>query len=156
MRELTAEDALAQLPRLRICRACGHDLITQHDPSDETCDAFSGDLGVGVCRCGRDYVKDGTGRKLSVLERLRRAEEGERRLQAPSVVLSDLDRCEHGRHEGDVCGGTSGCNGPSIGNVFASDTRRIGTGLGRQPIRIPERGKGYVAEDWYDKDRYGS
>ena len=148
MGTLTAKDALAQVERLRTCRACGHDLITQHDPEDETCDAFSGDLDVGVCRCGRDYVMDGTGRKLSVLERLRRAEEGERRLQGLSTVLSDLDRCEHGRHEGDVCSGASGCNGPSHGNQFVTD-RRIGTGMSRQPILIPERGKGYVAEDWY-------
>jgi hypothetical protein len=147
-RELTADDALFQLSRLRTCRACGHDLITQHDPSDETCDAFSGDLDVGVCRCGRDSVTDGTGRKLSPLERLRRAEKEERRLQGLSVVLSDLDRCEHGRHEGDVCGGATGCNGPSHGNPFVTD-RRIGTGLGQRPIVIPERGKGYVAEDWY-------
>lgn len=32
------------------------------------------------------------------------------------TLLFDLDRCEHGRHEGDVCGGESGCNGPSKGN----------------------------------------
>lgn len=147
-RELTAEDALCQLARLRTCRACGHDLITQHDPENETCDAFSGDLDVGVCRCGRDYVTDGTGRKLSPIEQLRKVQAEARTLQGLSRVLSDLDRCEHGRHEGDVCGGASGCNGPSHGNQFVTD-RRIGTGLGRQPIRIPLRGKGYVAEDWY-------
>lgn len=148
MRTTTESDALAQLSRLRVCRACGHDLITQHDPEDETCDAFSGDLDVGVCPCGRSYVTDGTGRKLSVLEELRRERTANRRLQGLATVLEDLDRCEHGRHEGDVCGGATGCNGPSHGNPFGTD-RRIGTGLGRQPIRIPERGKGYVAEDWY-------
>lgn len=47
----------AEVERLRICRKCGHDLIRQHDPEDGTCDAFSGDLLVGVCPCGRDVER---------------------------------------------------------------------------------------------------
>lgn len=31
------------------------------------------------------------------------------------MLVADLDRCEHGRHEGDVC---SGCGGPSHGGVL--------------------------------------
>lgn len=145
---MRAEDALRHVERLRICRACGHDLITQHDPEDETCDAFSGDLAVGVCRCGRDYTIDGFGRKVPPLEQLRTVQAEARTLQGLSRVLSDLDRCEHGRHEGDVCGGASGCNGPSHGNQFLTD-RRVGTDISGRPLRVPERGKGYVAEDWY-------
>lgn len=144
VRSLSAEDALFQLPRLRTCRACGHDLITQHDPSDETCDAFSGDLEVGVCRCGRDYQMDGTGRKVPPLEQLRRLRVETQQLQGLTRVLGDLDRCEHGRHEGDVC---TACGGPSHGNQFLSD-RRVGTNLSAQPLRVPARGKGYEADDW--------
>lgn len=145
---MTESDALAQLPRLRVCRACGHDLITQHDPETEQCDAFSGDLEVGVCRCGREFQIDGTGRTLSPMEQVRNLREEVGRLQGLSRVLSDLDRCEHGRHEGDVCSGVSGCNGPSHGNQFLTD-RRVGTDLSGNALRVPERGRGYVAEDWY-------
>lgn len=35
------------------------------------------------------------------------------KLRAMATIVSDLDRCEHGRHEGDVC---SSCGGPSKGN----------------------------------------
>lgn len=51
------------------------------------------------------------------------------RLSAAADLLSDLDRCEHGRHRGDVCGGVSGCNGPSHGNPFLEPGQRIGTTL---------------------------
>lgn len=42
--------------------------------------------------------------------------------QALVQVLYDLDRCEHGRHEGDFCSGPHprGCSGPSRGNPFAA------------------------------------
>jgi hypothetical protein len=35
----------------------------------------------------------------------------------PATFCSDLDRCEHGRHRGDVCGGCRG--GVSLGNPLA-------------------------------------
>lgn len=62
------------------------------------------------------------------------------RLQQAQNVLSDLDRCEHGRHVGDVCGGTppGGCDGPSHGNIFISPGKRIGTTLGGYPIVVPD------------------
>lgn len=58
--------------------------------------------------------------------------------RAAVTLLSDLDRCEHGRHVGDVCGGSSGCNGPSHGNPFLEPGQRIGTTLSAQPIIIPD------------------
>ncbi len=50
------------------------------------------------------------------------------------VLLSDMDRCEHGRHEGDDC---FGCTGPSVGNKFVDKGTRIGTTLSGSPIMIP-------------------
>lgn len=31
-------------------------------------------------------------------------------------ILTDLDRCQHGRHAGDPCGPADACNGTSVGN----------------------------------------
>lgn len=85
-------------------------------------------------------------------------------------LVLDLDRCEHGRHEGDPCSGESGCNGPSKGNpLIAAESylaeqrledrfgfgkvppRLIGFGLDGVPICIPERvmGRAPEPEDYY-------
>jgi hypothetical protein len=80
-------------------------------------------------------------------------------------IARDLDRCEHGRHEGDVC---SSCGGPSKGNPlwdvdsvrlidrFAESAttstvpgRLIGFGLDGVPICVPERGADRSPESWY-------
>lgn len=58
-------------------------------------------------------------------------------LNAAATLLSDLDRCRHGRHRGDVCGGSHGCNGPSQGNTFLRPGDRIGTRIGGEPIIVP-------------------
>lgn len=47
------------------------------------------------------------------------------RLQAYQTMLTDLDRCEHGRHQGDVCG-----NCPSEGNPHLKTGDVIGYSLG--------------------------
>lgn len=60
------------------------------------------------------------------------------RLQAAAELLTDLDRCEHGRHIGDVCGGAGGCNGPSHGNPFLATGQRIGTSLAGRPYTVPD------------------
>lgn len=135
--ELTEDQRL--LARLRVCRACGHDLLTQHDPEDETCDAFSGDIAVGVCPCGRSKVNVG-GKDLSWVDREALERQSRRRADEFALILSDLDRCEHGRHAGDVCGGASGCNGPSHGNPIANENAgHIGYGMDRRPIVVPAR-----------------
>lgn len=59
---------------------------------------------------------DGVMYRLTWKARAQQLEEEVRKLSKWANIASDLDRCEHGRHEGDVCGGTSGCNGPSVGN----------------------------------------
>jgi hypothetical protein len=72
------------------------------------------------------------------------------RAQAFAAVLHDLDRCEHGRHEGDNC---YGCEGPSRGNPVLElcdamleakshthplPTRTIGFDISGNPIVVPE------------------
>lgn len=56
------------------------------------------------------------------------------RLQKAHTILSDLDRCEHGRHRNDVCGQ---CNGPSVGNGFIGTGRRLGTTMSGKRIVVP-------------------
>lgn len=53
---------------------------------------------------------------------------------AAATLLADLDRCVHGRHEGDVC---SNCGGPSRGNPHAPAGTIIGTNLSGWPIVVP-------------------
>lgn len=95
-------------------------------------------------------------------------------------LVLDLDRCEHGRHEGDVCGS---CGGPSKGNPLWAfndgeydgdglgtwdrlldrfgvrgdciPDRLIGFGLDGVPICIPERvmGRAPTPEDYYLRGR---
>ncbi|MFJ2007036.1 hypothetical protein [Streptomyces chartreusis] len=51
-------------------------------------------------------------------------------------ILSDLDRCQHGRHEGDPCGS---CGGLSTGNPYPAPGRVIGHGVYGNPIVLPTR-----------------
>ncbi|WP_328439338.1 hypothetical protein OHA71_23660 [Streptomyces sp. NBC_00444] len=51
-------------------------------------------------------------------------------------ILSDLDRCQHGRHEGDPCGS---CGGLSDGNPNVGPGRVIGHGVYGNPIVLPTR-----------------
>lgn len=37
------------------CPNCRHP-VNHHDPENGSCDVFSGDLDVGVCRCGREAL----------------------------------------------------------------------------------------------------
>lgn len=69
-------------------------------------------------------------------------------------ILQDLDRCEHGRHEGDDC---NGCEGPSVGNpcmvtrkyVEPLVERMIGYDLSGRPIVVPKPDElSNVAENW--------
>lgn len=49
-------------------------------------------------------------------------------------ILTDLDRCMHGRHQGDDCGS---CDGPSRGNPHMRTGRVIGYGLRGDEIVMP-------------------
>jgi len=72
-------------------------------------------------------------------------------------LLVDLDRCTHGRHEGDACAGwrgpgpqDGGCQGGfSLGNPYLpAPGGRIGTTMYGKPIIIPERGDRHLPEAW--------
>lgn len=61
-------------------------------------------------------------------------------------LLIDLDRCEHGRHQGDSC-----CDCPnwySTGNPLFPVGSRIGTTLSGDPIYMPRRGQRHLPREW--------
>lgn len=60
-------------------------------------------------------------------------------------VLTDLDRCEHGRHEGDDCGS---CGGASQGNPHAPAGQVIGYGLYGDLIVRPRREVKHDPDAW--------
>lgn len=53
-----------------------------------------------------------------------------------AVMVSDLDRCEHGRHEVDVC---SSCGGPSVGNPLLPEGTVLGHNIDGTPYVVPSR-----------------
>ncbi|AZM51793.1 hypothetical protein DMA15_03675 [Streptomyces sp. WAC 01529] len=60
-----------------------------------------------------------------------------RRADEMARVLADLDRCEHGRHEGDGCAGCP--SGISPGNPHLPPGTVIGYGLHGSQIVMPHR-----------------
>lgn len=69
------------------------------------------------------------------------AEEADRNL---ARLMRDLDRCEHGRHEGDIC---SSCGGPSKGGIIPTGTP-IGFTMSGNPIVMPPRGQRHDPAAW--------
>lgn len=75
------------------------------------------------------------------------------------TLVSDLDRCPHGRHMGDVCGGwrgpgdyVGGCRGgTSLGNPLLPPGKIIGINYSTQfMIRVPsDRNDRHDARGWY-------
>lgn len=53
-----------------------------------------------------------------------------------AALAADLDRCQHGRHQGDACGS---CGGTSHGNPNLKTGQVIGYGLGGDHIVMPAR-----------------
>lgn len=82
------------------------------------------------------------------IEMAKRERENFQRAQRLATILYDLDRCQHGRHEGDVCSGESGCNGPSKGNPHVKTGDVIGYTIDRKPITMPERGRRHDPDAW--------
>lgn len=83
------------------------------------------------------------------------AERQRRNLTGLAVVLSDLDRCRHGRHEGDACAGwrpgepDSGCEGGrSRGNPHMPTGAQVGHDLYGRPIVVPDRGSRHHPDAW--------
>lgn len=73
--------------------------------------------------------------------------EKKRRLQADKwgVLVSDLDRCTHGRHEGNDC---SSCGGPSVGNLLLPTGTEVGRNLSGRPYVVPARRDRHHPEAW--------
>ena len=57
-------------------------------------------------------------------------------LQQFLMLLDDMDRCEHGRHETDFC---NMCEGMSKGNPYMDEHRTIGHTLDGLAITLPDR-----------------
>jgi hypothetical protein len=60
-------------------------------------------------------------------------------------VLVDLDRCQHGRHQGDDCGS---CGGRSRGNPHMPPGQVIGYGLRGDQIVMPTRETKHDPDAW--------
>lgn len=63
-------------------------------------------------------------------------------------ILTDLDRCQHGRHQGDPCGPADDCNGTSAGNPWLQPGMVIGHGLRGDPIVMPDRDHKHDPAAW--------
>jgi hypothetical protein len=84
------------------------------------------------------------------LERTMEAPEQAQRDAALAAVLADLDRCAHGRHEGDVCGD---CGGPSKGNDHLPRGTVIGYDIGGRPVVMPDREHKHDPQAWRADER---
>lgn len=62
-----------------------------------------------------------------------------------AALVADLDRCQHGRHDGDKCGS---CGGPSRGNPHLRPGTVIGYGLRGEPIVMPHRDDRHDPASW--------
>ncbi|WP_242890768.1 hypothetical protein [Actinomadura litoris] len=71
-------------------------------------------------------------------------------------IVADLDRCPHGRHEGDTCIGWTGpdtyqggCEGGvSLGNPHLQTGDHLGYAYSASPYVMPERGRRHDPEAW--------
>lgn len=82
----------------------------------------------------------------AVRARIERLVEENRKLMKWALMVSDLDRCEHGRHEGDTC---FDCTGDvSVGNTLLPPGTVIGHDISGRPYTVPERRKRHDPEEW--------
>lgn len=63
-------------------------------------------------------------------------------------ILADLDRCQHGRHQGDACGPADACTGTSAGNPHIRPGQVIGYGLRGDEIVMPDRDHKHDPAAW--------
>ncbi|MET7944251.1 hypothetical protein [Streptomyces sp. NPDC005302] len=68
--------------------------------------------------------------------------------QALVKILTDLDRCRHGRHEGDPCGPADECNGTSAGNPWLRPGMVIGHDRHGDEIVMPDRDHKHDPAAW--------
>lgn len=65
-----------------------------------------------------------------------------------ATLVSDLDRCQHGRHQGDDCGPADACTGTSSGNPHLRPGAVIGFGLRGDQIVMPDRDHKHDPAAW--------
>lgn len=65
-----------------------------------------------------------------------------------AALVADLDRCQHGRHQGDACGPADACTGTSAGNPHLRPGTVIGYGLRADPIVMPDRDHKHDPAAW--------
>ncbi|MEV6854708.1 hypothetical protein AB0M89_12975 [Streptomyces microflavus] len=65
-----------------------------------------------------------------------------------AYLVWDLDRCQHGRHQGDACGPDDDCNGTSAGNPHLRPGAVIGYDMRRNPIVMPDRDHKHDPTAW--------
>ncbi|MCZ7414294.1 hypothetical protein [Streptomyces sp. WMMC897] len=63
-------------------------------------------------------------------------------------LVSDLTRCQHGRHEGDPCGPDDACTGTSAGNPHVRPGDVIGYDRYGDPIVMPDREHKHDPASW--------
>lgn len=110
---------------------------------------FGAKIQIQTCMvCGRYNAAD-VNYQIDLIVQLAKEQErvdNERRRIALKM-LSDLDRCMHGRHEGDTCWGCEG--GYSLGNPNIRPGQVFGYGLsGMTQYILPERAKRHQAENF--------
>lgn len=82
------------------------------------------------------------------LLRTESAATGDRDTEKLAAVLADLDRCQHGRHQGDPCGPADACTGTSAGNPYIRPGQVIGYGLRGDQIAMPDRDHKHDPKAW--------
>lgn len=65
-----------------------------------------------------------------------------------AALAADLDRCQHGRHQGDPCGPDGECQGTSAGNPHLRPGQTIGYGLRGDRIVMPDRDHKHNPAAW--------
>lgn len=65
-----------------------------------------------------------------------------------AALAADLDRCQHGRHQGDPCGPADACTGTSAGNPHLRPGQVIGYGLRGDQIVMPDRDHKHDPAAW--------
>lgn len=65
-----------------------------------------------------------------------------------AALAADLDRCQHGRHQGDPCGPADACTGTSAGNPHLRPGQTIGYGLRGDRIVMPDRDHKHDPAAW--------
>jgi hypothetical protein len=94
-------------------------------------------------RPGPQWIGD---RQLSWRECLEAERERNLKLSVWAGMWSDLDRSQHGRHEGDAEGQDP--TGISQGNPFIAEGDWFGFDIAGRPYRMPPRGQRGKPEAW--------